>query len=80
MARKVDQESPEGKALQAEVQKKLRQYLGQEYSDDVLPLYIVVMLAHGNNEALVTENLQAFLGDPNSADFSAWYDTVRSIQ
>ena len=54
----VDQNSEGGKALQRVLQEQLKDYLGQDYSDDVLPLYIVVMLAHGTTQALVAENLE----------------------
>ena len=54
----VDQNSDGGKALQRVLQEQLKDYLGQDYSDDVLPLYIVVMLAHGTTQALVAENLE----------------------
>jgi PWI domain len=72
MKLKIDAHSPKGRELQNVVKEKLREYLGAEYNDDVLPLYIVVMLQHGNNEALITENLQAFLGESHSAHFSSW--------
>ena len=68
----VEQDSPQGKALQAAVQAKLRDYLGEQYNDDVLPLYIVVMLAHGNDEALVASNLVEFLQEGPAAQFAAW--------
>lgn len=68
---KIDAHSPQGKELQNVVKEKLKEYLG-EYNDDVLPLYIVVMLQHGNNQALITENLEAFLGETHSASFSSW--------
>jgi hypothetical protein len=51
---------------------QLKDYLGADYSDDVLPLYIVVMLAHGNNQDLVAENLDAFLGGNDAKDFTKW--------
>lgn len=68
---RIDQTSEQGLELQKVVQTKLKDFLGSEYADDVLPLYIVVMLAHGNNQALVTENLEAFLGN-DSVDFAKW--------
>jgi len=37
----------------------------------VLPLYIVVMLSHGNPQPLVAENLDAFL-NVNAIGFAAW--------
>jgi hypothetical protein len=37
----------------------------------VLPLYIVVMLAHGTTEPVVVENLEAFLGEHSQA-FTTW--------
>lgn len=54
----IDQNSEGGKALQRVLQRQLKEYLGQDYNDDVLPLYIVVMLAHGTTQALVAENLE----------------------
>ena len=54
----IDQNSEGGKALQRVLQQQLKEYLGQDYNDDVLPLYIVVMLAHGTTQALVAENLE----------------------
>jgi len=59
MAPQVDQNSEGGRALQRVLQEQLKGYLGADYSDDVLPLYIVVMLAHGTTQALVAENLEA---------------------
>lgn len=73
---KIDAHTPQGLELQNLVKGKLREYLGPEYNDDVLPLYIVVMLQHGNNEALITDNLQAFLGDAHSAAFSSWCGVI----
>ncbi len=69
---RIDQNSEQGQELQKVVQTKLKDFLGAEYADDVLPLYIVVMLAHGNNQNLVTENLEAFLGVQDSAQFAKW--------
>ena len=69
---RIDQNSEQGQELQKVVQAKLKDFLGAEYADDVLPLYIVVMLAHGNNQTLVTENLEAFLGAQDSAQFAKW--------
>lgn len=68
----IDQTTEGGKALQAVVKQELKQYLGQDYNDDVLPLYIVVMLAHGNQLPLVKDNLEAFLGQEKSATFAEW--------
>ena len=68
----IDQNSAEGKALQANVKLELRNYLGKDYNDDVLPLYIVVMLAHGNQQPLVAENLEAFLGQEKASVFADW--------
>lgn len=41
----------------------------------VLPLYIVVMMAHQTQEHVVAENLEAFLGT-NAADFTSWWVPV----
>ncbi len=41
----------------------------------VLPLYIVVMMAHQTQEHVVAENLEAFLGT-NAADFTSWWAPV----
>lgn len=68
----IDQTSEAGKQLQAVVKSELKGYLGKDYDDDVLPLYIVVMLAHGNQEALVAENLDAFLGKEKAPLFATW--------
>ena len=68
----IDQTTPQGKALQAVVKEELRKYLGKDYNDDVLPLYIVVMLAHGNQQPLVAENLDAFLGPEKAGTFAEW--------
>lgn len=70
---RIDQNSEQGQKLQKVVQTQLKDYLGADYADDVLPLYIVVMLAHGNNQDLVAENLDAFLGGNDAKDFSKWY-------
>ena len=69
---RIDHNSDQGKACQTAVKTKLKDYLGQEYADDVLPLYIVVMLAHGNSAALVAENLEAFLGKNDAVSFTQW--------
>ncbi|KAK9834432.1 hypothetical protein WJX74_001702 [Apatococcus lobatus] len=71
-AGEIDQYSEQGKLLQQVVMMKLREFLGPAYNDEVLPLYIVVMLAHGNPEQLVTENLEAFLGAEQAGVFAAW--------
>lgn len=68
----IEQDTPQGKALQDAVQIQLRQYLGDNYNDDVLPLYIVVMLAHGNDQSLVTNNLIEFLQEGPAAEFAEW--------
>lgn len=75
-AKRIDQNSEQGKALQQVVQVKLKDFLGTDYADDVLPLYIVVMLAHGNQADLVAENLEAFLGQGQAELFVQWYVTV----
>ena len=71
-AKRIDQNSEQGKALQQVVQVKLKDFLGADYADDVLPLYIVVMLAHGNQADLVAENLEAFLGQAHADLFVKW--------
>lgn len=68
----INQDTEPGKQLQAVIKAELKNYLGKEYDDDVLPLYIVVMLAHGNQETLVAENLDAFLGGEKAGLFAAW--------
>lgn len=68
----IDQTTEGGKQLQAVVKIELKQYLGKDYDDDVLPLYIVVMLAHGNEQPLVAENLDAFLGKEKAVLFAEW--------
>ena len=74
----IDQTTEGGQLLQAVVKEELKNYLGQDYNDDVLPLYIVVMLAHGNQLPLVKENLVAFLGKEKSGAFADWYALPRS--
>lgn len=71
MADFIDQHSAEGKALQQTVKVKLRSYLGEDYNDEVLPLYIVVMLAHRTQQDVVAENLEAFLSE-NATSFASW--------
>ena len=68
----IDQTTEAGKALQAVVKAELKNYLGKDYDDDVLPLYIVVMLAHGNQQPLVADNLDAFLGKEKALLFAEW--------
>ncbi len=65
---------PAGKALQAVIQGKLKEteFLGPEYADTVLPLYITVMLAHNNTQKSVTDSLKAFLGAEKAPLFSSW--------
>ena len=70
--RRIDQKSEAGKALQQVVRVKLKDLLGPDYADDVLPLYIVVMLAHGNEADLVSDNLEAFLGKAFASQFTKW--------
>ena len=128
---RIDQHSPEGKALQATIKRKLSDFLGAGYNDEVraddtapqdassqcacvihclsqstgrchscvrhqalharrcdvmtgqhpyqisqvLPLYIVVMLAHGTTEPVVVENLEAFLGEHSQA-FTTWWAMI----
>ena len=69
---RIDQNTAQGQALQKRVQTQLKEYLGTEYADDVLPLYIVVMLAHGNDQSQVAENLDAFLGAEDAGRFATW--------
>ncbi len=71
-AGEIDQYSEQGKLLQQVVLIKLRDFLGPAYNDEVLPLYIVVMLAHGNPEKLVAESLEAFLGADQAVTFATW--------
>ena len=70
--KRIDQNSEPGKALQNVIQTKLKDFLGPDYADDVLPLYIVVMLAHGNGSELVADNLEAFLGQDKAQVFVHW--------
>ena len=71
-AGEIVQHSEQGKLLQQVVLIKLRDFLGPAYNDEVLPLYIVVMLAHGNPEKLVAESLEAFLGADQAGTFASW--------
>ena len=73
---RIDQNTAQGQALQKRVQSQLKEYLGTDYADDVLPLYIVVMLAHGNDESQVAENLDAFLGAEDAGKFATWYACI----
>jgi hypothetical protein len=66
----MDHKTEEGKELQALIKKELRGYL--EYSNDVLPRYIIVMLAQGTQQALVVESLEAFLGTEKASQFAEW--------
>ena len=54
------------------LQGKLREYLGATFDDHTLPLYIAVMLNHGNGQAQVAENLVEFLQEEPASSFSAW--------
>ena len=65
---------PAGKALQAVIQGKLKEaeFLGPDYADTVLPLYITVMLAHNNTQQTVADSLKAFLGAEKAPLFSSW--------
>ena len=57
---------------QYSLQGKLREYLGATFDDHTLPLYIAVMLNHGNGQAQVAENLVEFLQEEPASSFSAW--------
>ena len=65
---------PAGKALQAVIQGKLKEtdFLGPDYADTVLPLYITVMLAHNNTQQTIADSLKAFLGAEKAPLFSSW--------
>lgn len=67
----IDHKAKGGKELQAVVKQELTSYL--DYSNDILPLYIVVMLAQGNEQLLVVKHLDAFLGTQKAGQFVAWY-------
>ena len=71
-SKRIDQNTEQGKALQQVIQAKLKDYLGADYADDVLPLYIVVMLSHGNQAELMADNLEAFLGQAHAELFVKW--------
>jgi hypothetical protein len=66
----IDYKADGGRELQAVVKEELKGHL--EYSNDVLPLYIVVMLAYGNEQQMVGGNLVAFLGAEKASQFAAW--------
>ena len=68
----IDQTSEPGKQLQGVVKQELKSYLGQDYNDECLPLYIVVMLAQNTGQTAVAENLVAFLGDAKAVQFADW--------
>jgi hypothetical protein len=67
----IDHTAEGGKELQAVVKQELTGYL--EYSNDNLPLYIVVMLAQGNQQSLIARNLYEFLGAQKAGRFASWY-------
>ena len=71
------------------MQAKLKEYLGPTFDDHTLPLYIAVMLNHGNGQSQVAENLVEFLQEEPAHSFSAWcaalpdpdsYETGAAIQ
>ena len=66
----IDHKAEQGRQLHAVVKGELRNYL--DYSNDVLPLYIVVMLEKGYQEATVAKNLEAFLGAASASGFAQW--------
>ncbi|KAI5067249.1 hypothetical protein GOP47_0017777 [Adiantum capillus-veneris] len=57
-------------SLQKVILKKLTEFMG-DYSDDVLAQYILVLVAHGKQQAQAVKDLEAFLGD-RSESFVAW--------
>ena len=66
----IDHKAEGGRQLHSVVKGELTNYL--DYSNDVLPLYIVVMLARGFHEGVVAENLEAFLGAERAGQFTQW--------
>ena len=66
----IDHRAEGGRQLRSVVKGELTKYL--DYSNDVLPLYIVVMLARGFHQAVVTENLEAFLGAERGGQLTQW--------
>jgi len=66
----IDHKAAGGRELHSVIKAELSGYL--EYSNDVLPLYIVVMLARDYSEAMVAEDLDVFLGTPNAGHFAQW--------
>ena len=65
----IDHKAEGGKRLHALIKRQLLGYL--DYSNDVLPLYIVVMLAKGFSEAKAAQHLEAFLGS-DAGRFAQW--------
>ena len=66
----IDHKAEGVKQLHSVVKGELINY--PDYSNDVLPLYIVVMLARGFHEAAVAENLEAFLGADKAGQSTHW--------
>lgn len=60
-----------GHRLRSALKAKLPQFLGCE-TEDVLPEYICVMIAHGKTKANTATDLEAFLGHEGSVQFTAW--------
>jgi hypothetical protein len=57
--------------IKAAISQQLATILGQEEEEDVLPEYVMVMIANQKTKDQVRADLEAFLGD-QSAAFTAW--------
>ncbi|MCO5600563.1 hypothetical protein L7F22_054677 [Adiantum nelumboides] len=66
----LDMGSDGAASLQKVILKKLTEFLG-DYSDEVLAQYVLVLVAHGKQQAQAVKDLEAFLGD-RSKSFVAW--------
>eukprot|EP00250_Pteridium_aquilinum_P007345 c17088_g1_i1 orf=145-2337(+) len=66
----LDMGSDGASSLQKVILKKLTEFMG-DYTDDVLAQYILVLVAHGKQQAQAAKDLEAFLGD-QSESFVAW--------
>lgn len=66
----LDMGSDGAASLQKAILMKLSEFMG-DYTDEVLAQYILVLVAHGKQQAQAVKDLEAFLGDRSEA-FVAW--------
>ncbi|KAJ4963368.1 hypothetical protein NE237_023307 [Protea cynaroides] len=67
---KLDRKSAFAAKLKASVAEKLVEFL-DNYTDDVLAEYIIVLVCHGKNQNQARDDLEAFLGG-RSSEFVSW--------